>query len=118
MGLRYTDDCPIKEITINSFKEFYNSGFPFHRFDIEDSKNMEFKTDLRRGNYFLIYRETFTNEKGIGKFIIDFDGYAEDVDSSKVMETTDKLHIIISEEYEATIKEPVYEFMRKGKLNE
>jgi len=113
VGLRYIDECPVPKKETNVFREYYNSCFPLDRFSIEDATEMHFRTSVRRGEYFIRYMETLQENDGQTKLILDFDGYALDVDPSKCLETTDKLHEIISEEFERSIREPVYEFMRK-----
>jgi hypothetical protein len=44
--------------------------------------------------------------------IMDFDGYSEKIESKDYLETSDKLHDIISDEFEGSIKEPLISFMR------
>ena len=47
------------------------------------------------------------------KLILDFDGFAKDIAGEDCLRVTDDLHDIILKEYEETIKEPVYEYMRQ-----
>jgi hypothetical protein len=46
---------------------------------------------------------------------LDLDGSTENVAPDKVVTTTDKLHEIIAAEFMKVIKEPIVEYMRKGK---
>ena len=46
------------------------------------------------------------------KLVLDFDGYAKDIEPSNYLSVLDKLHEMISKEYKATIKDPVYGYMR------
>lgn len=74
---------------------------------------MTFMARSKRGKYFLIFRESLIEESGEPKLILDFDGYAENIKSSDCLVVTDSLHDFISDEYETSIKEPVYRYMRR-----
>ena len=59
------------------------------------------------------YIETLQKRGDEHKLILDFDGFANDVSSEECLAVSDELHSIIEEEYERTIKDPVYEYMRQ-----
>lgn len=113
IGLRYIDECPIPSKENDRFRSYYNSVFPLDRFSLSDANEMDFKTKVKRGNYFLRYIESLRKVGNEYKLILDFDGFAEDISSKDYLKITDKLHKIISDEYEKTIKRPVYQYMRK-----
>jgi len=113
VGLRYVDECPLPIKDNDTFRSYYNSVFPVDRFDIADASEMFFRTVSKRGNYHLIYMESLRKLKDEYKLILDFDGFATNIPSEECLRVTDELHRLISEEYERTIKEPVYEFMRQ-----
>ena len=113
IGLRYIDECPITSKDNETFKAWYNSVFPIDRFSIIDADEMQFRTVTKRGDFHLMYAETLQKIKDDYKLILDFDASAIDIPPEKCMEITDKLHETISDEYEKTIKKPVYEYMRK-----
>lgn len=115
IGLRYTDECPIPSKDNTTFRAYYNSVFPFDRFDMADANIMNFKTTVKRGNYFLSYIESLQKVKDDYKLILDFDGFTMSINAKDYLAVTDNLHKIISDEYEMTIKEPVKEYMRKPK---
>jgi len=115
IGLRYIDECPIPKKDNKTFRSYYNSVFPLDRFSLADAKELDFKTVVRRGPYYLRYIESLQTVGDVSKLILDFDGFAENVASEDYLKVTDSLHKIISEEYEQTINDPVYKFMRKGK---
>ena len=115
IGLRYIDFCPIPSRDKKEFFSYYNSSFPLDKFEFKNAKMMEFSTTVVRNGYFLNYRENLKIGKDREILILDFDGYAENIPSEKYLSTTDKLHEIISDEYEKTIKKPVYDYMRKKK---
>ena len=48
------------------------------------------------------------------KLTLDTDAYAENVQSSDYLAVTDRLHAAIVEEFEASIREPVYQHMRRA----
>ena len=113
VGLRYIDECPIPEKTNTKFKEYYNSTFPLERFNIDQAHKMEFSTEISRGAYNLRFVESLQEIDGKHKLILDFDGFAQNISTDKCMETTDLLHKCIIDEYERSIKGPVYSYMRK-----
>jgi uncharacterized protein (TIGR04255 family) len=113
IGLRYLDECPIPSKDNSTFKLYYNSIFPLDRFNLADAKEMSFRTVIKRDQYNLIYAELLQQKGDEYKLILDFDGFAENIDSKDYLTVTDDLHTIISEEYERTIKDPVREYMRQ-----
>lgn len=115
IGLRYVDECPIPQKDNDTFKSYYNSVFPLDRFGLADANEMDFKAVVKRGDYFLRYVESLQKVKDEYRLILDFDGFAVNVAPRDYLEVTDKLHAIILDEYEKTIKEPVKEYMRKPK---
>ena len=112
IGLRYIDECPIPEKETQVFQEWYASCFPLDRFPLEHASEMHFRTNVKRGEYSIRYQERLEEKDGEAKLILDFDGYAQNVESARCLETTDSLHDIIVEEFTITIREPVYEYMR------
>jgi len=115
VGLRYIDECPIPSKDNNTFRSYYNSIFPLDRFNLIDANEMDFKTVIRKGEYYLCYRESLQKVGSEYKLILDFDGFAENINSEDYLRVSDDLHTIILEEYERTIKEPVYRYMRERK---
>lgn len=112
IGLRYIDICPISEKNNTSFSQYYNTAFPLNRFPIDTADNMDFRTTVKKGEYYLTYRETLKMTDN--KFILelDFDGFALDVKPNKYLSVTDELHTLISNEFEATANEALIEYMR------
>lgn len=113
IGLRYIDECPIPTKDNTTFRSYYDSSFPIDRFNLADAIDMQFHTVVRRGNYFLRYSEILQKNEEEYKLILDFDGFAENIEIKDYLTITDGLHTIISDEYQATIKEPVYDYMRR-----
>jgi hypothetical protein len=73
---------------------------------------MKFVAIVSRGDCFIRYLESLKQVEDKYILILDFDGFANNTTATEVLTTTDKLHDIISREYELTIKEPVYRYMR------
>lgn len=114
IGLRYIDECPVPAMNNEQFKSYYNSTFPIDRFNMTDVIEMVFRTVVRRGSLNLIYIEALRkNDQNVYKLILDFDGFAKDIPSKDFLNVVDEMHRLISAEYETTIKEPVYEYMRR-----
>jgi len=116
MGLRYIDNCPIIKKDNIVFQKWYNTTFPLNRFDLADAKNMSVTATAQKGEYFLRYLEALKLKDGEYSLTLDFDAFANAVEPKDYLTITDKLHEIISNEYEASIKEPVYDFMRQPKV--
>lgn len=123
IGLRYIDECPLplknlensQEPLLNNddFLKWYNTSLPLHRFDLKNLGIMKFETDVKRGDYNLVYRESLGLKDKSIKFFIDFDGYKENVQSKEYLNVLNDIHDLIHKEWDNTIKEPVKEWMDK-----
>jgi len=115
IGLRYIDECPVPAMDNEKFKEYYNSTFDLERFPLKDCTETFSRTVTKRGKHNLIYMEALQKNKEKDNFIfyMDFDSFASNVPANNFLTVTDELHNIISTEYERTIREPVYEYMKK-----
>ncbi len=113
IGLRYIDECPVPSKSKVSFSKYYNTTLPIQRFKLKDAIEMSFMTRVRKGKHFLTFRESLIEKSGKLALVLDFDGYAENISSSNYLVVADSLHELISNEYEASIKEPLYRYMRK-----
>lgn len=115
IGFRYIDECPIPSKDNPTFKSHYHSVFPIKRFNLADVDEMDFKTVIKKGEYYLRYIESLQKVGSEYKLILDFDGFAKNIDSKDYLITTDNLHTMIIEEFEKTIKKPVYQYMEQKK---
>lgn len=113
IGLRYVDECPVPAMENEVFSDWYNTAFPTGRFNLATVRQMTFSALMSREDHFIRYVERLITGE-TPKLILDFDGYAENILAEDYLATTDKLHETISTEYENTIKDPVYEYMRQG----
>jgi len=116
IGLRYSDECPLPSKDNETLKKFYNSNLPAKRYPINDVESVYLEIITKRKNHHLIYREALVKEKETYKVILDFDGFENEVLSKDFLKIADELHEMIEEEYFNTIKEPVKEYMRTGKV--
>jgi uncharacterized protein (TIGR04255 family) len=112
IGFRYIDECPLPERKNEKFIELFNSCLPVERFPIEESAEMDFKTVVKVGNYFLRYVESLQVVGDRNFLILDFDGFANHIKSADFLKVTDELHEIICAEFYRTLKKPFLEYMR------
>ncbi|MGV8123501.1 MAG: TIGR04255 family protein [Candidatus Xenobiia bacterium LiM19] len=111
IGLRYIDECPVFSKENESFKTYYNTGFPLHRFNLTDINKMQFRAEIQKGEFFLNYGEKLIEREGRNILILDFDGSVINVKVTDYLIVTDKLHEIVRAEYENSINEPVRQYM-------
>jgi uncharacterized protein (TIGR04255 family) len=114
VGLRYIDDCPIPGLDNQAFRTYYDSAFPLDRFELGDTEEMVFRATITKGDHHLRYVEALRRPEGEDQFhyVLDFDAYSRGVSQEGCLPTTDVLHDLISDEWQRTIKEPVYKYMR------
>jgi len=116
IGLRYTDECPLPSKDNQTLSKFYNSTFPIERYPINDAQGVYFEITTKRKNHNLIYKERMAKQNEQYIIFLDFDGFENEVFPKDCLKVTDELHEIIEEEYFKTIKDPVKNYMRTGKL--
>lgn len=116
IGLRYVDECPLPSKDNDTLKQYYNSTFPYDRYPIDDAASISFEIRTKRGKHNLTYRERLSKENDEYKLILDFDGFETNVQTKDFLRITDELHEMIETEYFHVIREPVKEYMRKGKV--
>jgi uncharacterized protein (TIGR04255 family) len=115
IGLRYIDECPITSKDNSTFRSYYNTAFPLSRFNLADADEMDFKTVIKKGRYFLRYAESLKKIDTEYKLILDFDGFAKNIVPENCLKVTDDLHKIIRKEFEQTIRGPVIKYMKLKK---
>jgi len=118
IGLRYVDDCPIPARTNDAFAAWYKTAFPLARFPMPDIDEMHFRTCVKRGDHFVRYAESLSQEAGRWKYTIDSDAFAVRIPAVDYLKVTDALHDLLVAEYEASIQQPVYDHMRQPKIPE
>ena len=113
IGLRYVDECPLPAKDNDTIKSYYNSAYPVERFNLANAEEMIFRTVEKKDDLKMIYMEELRKIENDYKLILSFDGFALKVPANNYLEITDRLHDLITNLYEQTIKGPVYEYMRK-----
>lgn len=113
IGLRYIDECPLEKQTNEEMKRSFNTSFNLERFDISKAINMNFTTVIEKNSSFLRYSESLRKVGDSNKIILDFDGFANNIQSKDYLSKLDDLHILISKEFFATIKTPILKYMRQ-----
>ena len=113
IGLRYIDECLLpKSLTNEGYQEFYNTTLPLGRFDIQDTQNLHFQGQVKRGKHYLRFSENFLHDQEKIRLIMDFDAFSLNIKASEYLPISDELHTIILAEYEETLKKPVFDIMR------
>jgi len=113
LGLRYIDECPVLKKENKTFQKWYKTTFPLSRFNLADAREMVFRATVSKKGHFIRFMESLYCKNATDILVLDFDGFAEKVKSGDCLAVTDKLHKLISDEFEASIRDPVYKFMRK-----
>lgn len=116
IGLRYINECPYSIKDVTEFKSYYNSGFPYSRFNIEDAESFLLNVLIKKGEYSLRYKEYTAQVENKDILILDYDSFSSKVSSENYLSITDDLHDIISNEFDSSIKEPLKKFMREKKV--
>lgn len=116
IGLRYIDVCPIIEKNNEGIKKLYNSVFPYKRFDASEVIDMKFRTTVKKSNQYLHYSEDINPEDGSYKLILNYDGFALDINTENYLAVLDSLHDLVADEFQNTLKKPIIEYMRTGEL--
>ncbi|MFX0102784.1 MAG: hypothetical protein ACFFCS_24665, partial [Candidatus Hodarchaeota archaeon] len=99
---------------INEFQDWYNSVFPFKRFNLDDTNSMYFETNVNKGEYNLIYKEILTKKGEDIKYILDFDGSIKNIKINEYLDRLDEIYKLVHDEWEIqTIKNPVKEYMNR-----
>lgn len=118
VGLRYIDHCPVFEKTDDSFAQYYQTCISAGRFSIADAALLEFRTVTAVGEHQLRYHELLREDDEADSgfvLVLDFDGFAQNVPTANCLAVTDELHEIISDAFEQSIKEPLFQYMREGR---
>ena len=113
VGLRYIDDCPIPSLDNNAYRQYYNTTLALGRFSLTDAEEMTHVALVRRGNRNIRIREALRVLGDKPQLTLDFDAYTVNVEPANCLAMTDDLHNLVIDEYEQTLREPVFQIMRK-----
>jgi uncharacterized protein (TIGR04255 family) len=113
IGLRYINECPIFQRSTERFNECYNSILPLNRFSLERVVNMDCAVVANTEQCQIRHMESLRLSEQNDVLLLDLDASMENVPAETVMTGIDVLHEAISTEFKDTIKEPIFQFMRK-----
>jgi uncharacterized protein (TIGR04255 family) len=111
MGLRYTDEISIDEVNKDIYLSYLNTAFNTDKFDPQNAKNIQYAITTTIEDIGLNYKEILNSKEK--KILLDFDGFLVNIPAVDFIQRADQIHTLLSNEFERTIKEPVYEIMRK-----
>jgi hypothetical protein len=77
---------------------------------------MNYNCTVQKSNNFLRYSETLRHEENNYKLVLDYDGFALEVQTEHYLDVLDDLHIMVADEFEKTVKSPVVDYMKSGEL--
>jgi uncharacterized protein (TIGR04255 family) len=112
IGLRYIDHCPLDEKTNRYFTDYYIPVFDIEKNKIEDILESHIIIRKKKGAYGLLYQCKISEINDSYKYILDFDSYAENVDSASFLSVTDELRRIDRGEFFSSITENFKQKMR------
>jgi uncharacterized protein (TIGR04255 family) len=116
VGLRYINECPLFDKTTKTFKGCYNSVLPVDRFGLENLSIANCIVVAKSGDMQIQHAESLRFATPTGDILVlDLDASSENVAAERVLATADGLHNLIAVEFRTVIKEPIVEYMRKGK---
>lgn len=115
IGLRYINHCPLSEKSSERVKRFYNSAIPFDRFKLEDAFDTELTAVFRRPACNMRYQEKIHGDEKNLNLMLDLDAWTENVESNRILETTDILHEAISTEFETFATDELLNYMKDDK---
>jgi len=112
IGLRYIDHCPLDEKTNQYFKNYYTPVFDIDKNKIEDILDTHIVIRKKIDSYGLLYQCKISKIGDSYKYILDFDSYAENVNSARFISVTDELRKIDRDEFFSSITEDFKQKMR------
>lgn len=112
IGLRYIDHCPLDEMTNKYFKNYYVPVFDIERYKMEDLLGNHIVIKTKKEMYNLLVQLKIGKIEDNYKYIMDFDGYAENVDSSNFLLVTDDLRGLDRSEFLSLVTENFKQYMR------
>ncbi len=113
IGLRYVNECPLPSKDTKTYNDYYKTALNLNKFKIEEADESTLRIVVRHGEHFLNYVEALRKKDDQYIVILDFDAYAQSIKSDQCMAVTDDLHAIIIKTFLASIRQPIFDFMRK-----
>ena len=112
IGIRYIDHCPLEEKSSGYFKRFYVPIFDTDNYDIENIIENHVAIRIKKGDYYLLFQCGIQKFGDVYKYVLDYDGYAQDIETRNFINITDELKKMIKKEYYSNITEEFKEYMR------
>ncbi len=118
IGLRYIDFCPLEEKTNQCFEKYYVPIFNIEKYKIDDIIESHLIISKKKEEHNITVQCGITKSKDATKskdeytYILDFDAYAENVDSANFLSVTDELRMLDRSEFHAIIKDDFVQHMR------
>lgn len=113
LGIRYIDHCPLERLDNKYFRNYYNPIFNIDKYKVEDIIDNLFIINIKREQYNLLF-QCGIKKLDVGyKYIMDYDGYATDIEASTCITTTDDLRRLIKNEFLSNITDDFKEHMRR-----
>ena len=112
IGLRYIDHCPLDQKTNQYFTNYYVPIFDINKYKIEDLLDSHIIMRKKKENYGLLFQCRIAKIGNNYKYVMDFDGYAENVDSASFLSVTDDLRRLDRSEFFSSITENFTQYMR------
>ena len=112
LGIRYIDYCPLEQLENEYFKNFYIPIFDIDRYKLEDILENRILFRVRKNDYQLLFQSAIREIDDSYKYIMDFDGYAINVEASNFINVTDDLKRLIKNEFISNVTENFKQYMR------
>lgn len=113
VGIRYIDHCPLESLNNEYFKKYYDPIFNIDKYKVENISDNFFMVNIKREQYNLLFQCGIRKLDGGYKYIMDYDGYATDIEANSCITTTDELRRLIKKEFLSNITEEFKQYMRR-----
>jgi len=113
VGFRYIDHCPLEQKTTEYFKGLYNPPFCIDRYKIEDIRDYALIIRVMQDRYSVTFRSGIQKAYDEEKYILDFDGFIENIPVNQYLTVADDLHELIKKEYNNNITDNLRAWMKK-----
>lgn len=112
LGIRYVDHCPLEKLENEYFKNFYTPLFDMDRYKLKDVIESKMLFRVKKDDYQLLFQSGIRKIGNSYKYIMDFDGYAANVEANNFINVTDNLKLLIKNEFLSNITDNFKDYMR------
>lgn len=103
IGLRYINKCKVEELSNDWFRRFFKPVVDIDKYPLENILEKLVIIRFKKGNQKVLLQNALVEEKGIKKYVLDFDAYEESCATESYLQITDRLHEIILREFHSLI---------------